>query len=230
MKNIKGIKRISEEKILKKKKAKRKLEEIKSKRGIVKLQDMEEFKKVYRVFELPPYNEKYTDEEIEEIYKEYEKTGEIYGAYNGKECIGLVVYKKGIEKGQPVKFDEKDKMSYLAEIAVLPKYRNTGLGTNLMLYAVLDAKIKGYKNMYMRTIGAGSGKSMSAGIAQKIGFNILPNITQMTQKERTVEGLDENINHIFLKIDLENLSKEKIKSAITGNVNKKENVKEEREI
>lgn len=228
MREIRGMKKAKEEKKLKRKKAKKELQKIKIRRGIIKLEDIQEFKKVYRVFELPPYNEKYTDEELEEIFEEYKKTGEIYGAYTGKECIGLVVYKNGIEKSQPVSFDSKDKMSYLAEVAVLPEYRNTGLGTNLMLYAVLDAKIRGYKNMYMRTIGAGSGKSMSAGIAQKIGFNIIPNITQMTQKERTVEGLDENINHIFLKINLESLNKEKIKSAMNGFKNTKS--KDEREI
>ena len=93
-------------------------------------------------------------------------------------------------------------MSYLAEVAVLPKYRNTGLGTNLMLYAVLDAKIKGYKNMYMRTIGAGSGKSMSAGIAQKIGFNILPNIMENTLIYNNID-IDELIKRIELVQDQE---------------------------
>lgn len=38
---------------------------------IQKLQKLEDFKRVYRVFSGPPYNEKYTEEELEEIFIQY---------------------------------------------------------------------------------------------------------------------------------------------------------------
>ena len=48
---------------------------------IKELTILEDFKKVYRVFSGPPYNEKYTEEELEDIFKEYQEKGYMYGAY-----------------------------------------------------------------------------------------------------------------------------------------------------
>ena len=42
---------------------------------IKEIEKLEDFKKVYKVFSGPPYNEKYTDEELEEIFTEYKENG-----------------------------------------------------------------------------------------------------------------------------------------------------------
>ncbi|MCI8352612.1 MAG: hypothetical protein HFJ58_03240 [Clostridia bacterium] len=54
---------------------------------IKELTNLQDFKRVYKVFSGPPYNEKYTEEELEKIFKEYQEKGYVYGAYNNEECI-----------------------------------------------------------------------------------------------------------------------------------------------
>lgn len=171
---------------------------------------LEDFKNVYRVFSGPPYNEKYTDEELEEIFREYQEGGYIFGAYSGDVCAGIVALERGVKEDQPVEFEEESIM-YLADVAVLDKYRNTGLGTQLMLYAVMQSSTLGYTRMYMRTLE--KGKSMSYGIAYKIGFRQMPGIFQNVERER-VNGSIETARNIFLDIDLRNLNRDALKRGI----------------
>lgn len=194
---------------------------------IKKMESLEDFKKVYKVFSGPPYNEKYTEEELEEIFNEYSKTGYIYGAYSGENCVGLIATTIGAEKEQPVSFEEDENIMYLADIAVLDEYRRTGLGTQLMIYGVMMAKSMGYSKMYMRTLE--KGKSMSYGIANKVGFSQIPDIYQIVERERT-DGTIQEAKNIFLDIDLRNLDKNKLKTAIQTSVsipNKKVEFEEE---
>jgi GNAT superfamily N-acetyltransferase len=170
---------------------------------IKKMENVEDFKKVYKVFSEPPYNEEYARGEIEKIFDEYNQNGYIYGVYNEDECVGLVAIERGAKKDQPVKYDDENTM-YLADVAVLDKYRRTGLGSQLMLYAVLQSKALGYKKMYMRTLE--KGKSMSYGIAKKIGFKLIPNVYQDVERERT-DGTIGTLKNIFLEINLVDLDK-----------------------
>lgn len=62
---------------------------------IRELTNLEDFKKVYKVFSDPPYNEKYTEEELEEIFREYQEKGYMYGAYNKEECVGMIALERG---------------------------------------------------------------------------------------------------------------------------------------
>ena len=179
--------------------------------GIRKLESREDFKKVYQVFTEEPYNEEYTDEELDEIYDEYMEKGFMYGAYINGECSGLIAIERGVKKDQPVNYDENS-TAYLADVAVLRKFRNTGLGTQLMIYGVMAAKEQGFKTMYMRTLE--KGKSMSYGIAERLGFSQVPNTYQIVDRERTVEDMDTKAVNIFLDIDLENLDREKIKATM----------------
>ena len=176
---------------------------------IKELTDLEDFKKVYKVFSGPPYNEKYTEEELEEIFREYQEKGYIYGAYNNEECVGMIALERGAKTDQPVKFKEENIM-YLADVAVLNDYRRKGLGNQLMLYGVMQSKALGYKKLYMRTLERGS---MSYSIALKLGFKQIPNLLQSVQKER-VNGQVETMQNIFLEIDLNSLNKDKLKQGI----------------
>lgn len=176
---------------------------------IKELTNLEDFKKVYKVFSGPPYNEKYTEEELEEIFKEYQEKGYMYGAYNYDECVGLIVLERGAKEDQPVNY-QNEKVMYLADIAVLDNYRRKGLGNQLMLYGVMQSKVLGYDKMYMRTLEKGS---MSYGIASKIGFKQIPNVFQEVERERT-NGLTQTMKNIFIEIDLNSLNKDNLKQGI----------------
>lgn len=56
---------------------------------IKELTELEDFKKVYKVFSGPPYNEKYTEEELETIFRDYQSKGYIYGVYREDECARI---------------------------------------------------------------------------------------------------------------------------------------------
>ena len=176
---------------------------------IKEITDLDDFKKVYRVFSGPPYNEKYTEEELEEIFKEYQENGYMYGAYKDTECLGLIALERGVKTNQPVNFQHENVM-YLADVAVLNAYRRQGLGNRLMLYGVMQSKALGYEKLYMRTLERGS---MSYNIALRIGFKQIPNVFQGVERER-VNGGVEIMQNIFLEIDLKSLDREKLKQGI----------------
>ncbi len=176
---------------------------------IQKLQKLEDFKRVYRVFSGPPYNEKYTEEELEEIFIQYQQTGYLYGAYTQDGCVGLIALERGRQEGHPVSF-EGEKVMYLADVAVLGEYRRKGVGNQLMLYGVMQSKQLGYDRLYMRTLETGS---MSYGIARRIGFQQIPGAQQGVERER-VSGVSETMQNIFLEIDLRALKREDMKAGI----------------
>lgn len=173
---------------------------------------LEDFKKVYKVFSEPPYNEVYTEEDLEKIYKKYSGNGYIYGTYNEDECIGLVVLQRGVKEDQPVRFEPNKKIMYLADVAVLNSYRKQGLGNQLMLYAVMQSKSLGYDKIYMRTLEKGS---MSCNIAKRIGFQEISNVFQDVECERT-DGSIQSMKNIFLDLDLNTLNKDCLKQVISS--------------
>lgn len=188
---------------------------------IKELTSLEDFKKVYKVFSGPPYNEKYTEEELEEIFREYQEKGYMYGAYNNEECVGMIALERGVKQDQPVNFQDENVM-YLADVAVLNNYRRKGLGNQLMLYGVMQSKVLGYEKLYMRTLERGS---MSYGIAIKIGFKQIPNLLQSVEKER-VSGQVETMQNIFLEIDLNSLNRDTLKQGIEMVNSSKDNERE----
>lgn len=179
---------------------------------IREVESVEDFAGVYKVFGEKPYEEKYTEEDFKEIFDEYKDLGNIYGAYVDDRCVGLIAILKGKRKGQPVVFEIPDEdIAYLADIAVLGEYRVAGLGTKLMVDALMRTKMDGFKTMYMRTLERG--KSMSYGIARKVGFEELDGVSQMVETEN-IRGERQVKKNIFLSIDLNNLDKNKVKAAL----------------
>lgn len=177
---------------------------------IKELTNVDDFKEVYMVFSGPPYNEKYEEEELEEIFREYQEKGYIYGAYNGEKCVGLIALERGVKADQPVAFQNDKNVMYLADVAVLDKYRRKGLGNQLMIYGAMQSKLLGFEKLYMRTLERGS---MSYGIALRIGFRQIPNLFQNVERKR-VNGAFETMQNIFLELDLNSLNKEDLKQAI----------------
>ncbi len=176
---------------------------------ITELTKLEDFKNVYRVFSGPPYNEKYTEEELEEIFKEYQQKGYIYGAFADEKCIGMIALERGAKADQPVKFQD-EKVMYLADIAVLDDYRRLGLGNQLMVYGVIQSRALGYERLYMRTLENGS---MSYNIARRIGFKQILNAFQNVERER-MNGTVETMKNIFLEIDLKSLNRDSLQQGM----------------
>ena len=176
---------------------------------ITELTKLEDFKNVYRVFSGPPYNEKYTEEELEEIFKEYQQKGYIYGAFADEKCIGMIALERGAKADQPVKFQD-EKVMYLADIAVLDDYRRLGLGNQLMVYGVIQSRALGYERLYMRTLENGS---MSYNIARRIGFKQILNAFQNVVRER-MNGTVETMKNIFLEIDLKSLNRDSLQQGM----------------
>lgn len=181
-----------------------------SKSEIREMDSKENFRGVYKVFMEKPYEEKYTDEEMDEIFDEYKRKGKIYGAYVDDRCVGLIAILKGKRKTQPVEFDT-DNVAYLADIAVLREYRVAGLGSKLMVAGLFKAKEDGFDKMYMRTLV--KGESMSYGIANRLGFEEIEGVSQMVETEN-VRGEKQVKKNIFLEIDLNNLDKDKLKCVL----------------
>ena len=187
---------------------------------IKELNNQEDFNKVYQVFSGAPYFEKYTEENLKEIFEEYQEKGYVYGAYNDERCLGIVALERDAKKEQPVNY-QNEKVMYLADIAVLDDYRKKGLGTELMLYAIMKSKELGYEKLYMRTLEAQ--KSMSYGIARKVGFEQIPNLYQPVERER-MDGSIATLQNIFLELDLNNLDKNALKESIENVVLKREKI------
>ena len=167
------------------------------------IEKLEDFAEVYsEVFGGAPYFEKYTDEELEELFNQYSKNGYIEGAYskvkNGKdECIGLLVVENGIQEGHPIEFKTDSKIGYLAEVAVKQDNRQRGLGSLFFLTAIFKELEQKPEILYMRTLKDGS---MSKSIAEKFGFEMAGNI----QKNETIglDGKPQIREDIFLALDL----------------------------
>jgi len=176
---------------------------------IRELTNLDDFKKAYKAFFGPPYRQSYTEEELEEIFREYQQTGYIYGAYNEDGCIGLIALERGVKEDQPVSFQTENVM-YLADIAILEPYRRRGLGSQLMLYGVIQSKAWGYEKLYMRTLQDGS---MSYGIASRIGFRQIPNVLQDVER-KTIDGSVKTMQDIFLELDLTSLDRETLTQGI----------------
>lgn len=165
----------------------------------IKPENYRDFYKMYKVFEDPPYSEKFSDEEIFNEYKLLTSGGHVYGYYDKDNCIGLVTYNKKIYYHHPIYYEYPEKVAYLSDVTVLQEYRGKGIGTTLMKYALLKAKEEGFKIMYMRTLQPG--QSMSYGIAIKLGFKKLC-ATEFVTKERHDKKRNTVDERIFLEIDL----------------------------
>lgn len=120
-----------------------------------------------------------------------------------KNVSGLIAIERGKREEQPVTYDSGTTM-YLADVAVLNQYRNSGLGTQLMIYGLMQSKRMGYDRIYMRTLE--EGKSMSYGIAKKIGFNQIPEVYQDVERNRQ-DGSRTVERSVFLDFDLKKLDK-----------------------
>lgn len=165
----------------------------------IEIENYGDFYKMYKVFENPPYSEKFTDEEILQEYELLTSGGHVYGYYKNGICIGLVTFNKSILYNHPIHYDHPNKVVYLSDVTVLEEYRGQGIGTELMKYAIEIAKHEGYEVMYMRTLQPE--QSMSYGIALRLGFKKREE-TEDILRERHDLNRDKLDKRIFLDIQL----------------------------
>ncbi len=165
-----------------------------------------DFITLYRVFELPPYEEAYTDEFLVEEYNSLSTLGCVFGYYIGEKCVGLITYYRSANKNgivnqeHPVNFEHPENVVYFSDVTVLPKYRGHGIGTQMVEYMIEDCQNKNIDKIYMRTLPIG--QSMSYNIAVKHGFKLMENVTQSIIQERVNEERNMEDVRIFLEKDL----------------------------
>lgn len=158
-----------------------------------------DFHKMYKVFEEPPYSEKYTEEELRQEYDFLTKEGRVCGYYENGICVGMVTFNKRVLYEHPIYYDHPEKVVYLSDLTVLKECRGQGIGTKLIRYAIEEAKKAGYEIMYMRTLQPG--QSMSYGIALKQGFQLRTETEDIVRERHDVDR-DEKDTRIFLDIHL----------------------------
>ena len=166
-------------------------------------ENMQDFMKLYRVFEEPPYEEFYSEEELKEEYNRLSTLGHVVGYYVDGECVGMTAfYKAANEAGRadpehPIYYEHPEKVAYFSDVTVLKEHRCKGIGSILMEYAIETSKNEGCNIMYMRTLQAG--QPMSYGIAIKHGFKVMDNVTQNVVQARVNEDRAEEDRRIFLE-------------------------------
>lgn len=164
----------------------------------------EDFAMLYKVFEEPPYNEKWTVEEVQAEYDYLSKEGHVCGYYVDDGCVGVVTFRPIIPNEHPVHYESNSKVVYLSDLIVLSNQRGQGIGSSLMRYALEVSKDEGFDIAYMRTLQ--KGLSMSYGLAVRIGFVPMVDVFQNVSQERVTSEREKIDKRIFLDVNLHNWS------------------------
>lgn len=136
--------------------------------SIKPLENFDDFSKVFKVFESFPFFEKWTTEEIRQEFEVNQNNGHIFGYYEDGSCVGFVSMREQLPVNIPMHFGHKvTKVLYIADIAVLPKYRHHGIATTLLEYALNTAKSENFSYAYFRI---NENNPMAMGIVKKQGF------------------------------------------------------------
>lgn len=166
-------------------------------------ESIQDFIALYRVFEEPPYEEFYTEEELVNEYEKLSELGYVFGYYLDQKCVGLITfYCSANENGvvnpeHPVHYDNPEKVVYLSDMTVLKECRCKGIGRELMEFALDTCKSAGFEKVYMRTLQ--KEQSMSYRLAVRLGFSVLENVEQSVVQERINSERDKQDMRIFLE-------------------------------
>lgn len=156
-----------------------------------------DFKNVFKIFEGYPFFEKWSEEDLKEEYEYYfEKGGFILGYFIHNECVSILALYPYVKGKHPVRYNERQKVMYLSDIATLESYRNQGIGTQMLQKSLEISKKMGYDYMYLRTNTEDI--SMSAGIAKKVGFVKIPDASQYVEMIRSDGKVHKDLR-IFLE-------------------------------
>lgn len=174
---------------------------VKRRIGAITPDKIEDFMNLYKVFRNPPYYEAWTDQMIRDEYYDLLKDGHVCGYYLDDVCVGLITFRPmRLKDLHPIHYEHPEKVAYLADIAVLQEYRGKGIGTCLMRYAFEVLRREGFERVYMKTLEID--KSMSYGIAIKLGFKLLEGVTSVDKMERLIKERNEEDIKIYLDKEL----------------------------
>lgn len=157
---------------------------------------LEDFAKVFKVFESFPFFEKWSAKEIEEEYESFKNGGVIFGYFaEDGACAGILTMKPYEVGKHPIVYPSSVKVMYLSDVATQFEYRRQGIGTHLFEHAIRHMGVLGYDYIYLRT---NEENSMSYDIAKRCGFKQLYDIIQEVERERT-NGTVEKDTRIFME-------------------------------
>ena len=121
------------------------------------------FYKLFKGFELAPFFEKWTDEEIEKTFEEFMQDGLVFGLKD-KGIITILPEKR---KSSILPYSEWGKFCYISDVMVDENSRRQGIGGSLLKFALDYMKKDGWDTSYFRTNYKGS---LLEPVATKQGF------------------------------------------------------------
>lgn len=150
----------------------------------------EDFKKVIKIFQQPPFNEILTEEDMINEFQSYIDNGYALGCYDKEDILGFIGILKGLQHNHPVSFENPDNVLYVNGITVLNEHRNRGVGTKL-LESVLDKVMEtdDFDTMYFRT---NNENSMFEPIAAKHGFEVVTKDGEVVTQDVEFDRIDPN--------------------------------------
>ena len=138
------------------------------KTGITKLENFNDFSTVFKVFEGFPFFENWSQEDIRQEYNTNSTNGQIFGYYENDSCVGFISMRPQRPNEHPVHYGHESRVMYISDLAVLPNYRNRGIATKLLEYAIQFAISENYQYIYTRL---NDNNSMAYDIIKKKGFH-----------------------------------------------------------
>ena len=152
------------------------------KSGINKIENFKEYLNVFNVFGNFPFFEKWTQEEVRLEFDNNLATGHIFGYYEDDICVGFISMREQHPHEHPIHYGHESKVLYISDLAVLPNYRNRGIGTKLFEYALTIAKSEGYDFAYLRV---NEKNPMGLEIFKKYGFKKEYDICEIVSRPHT---------------------------------------------
>lgn len=137
------------------------------------------FYNVYKTYTYPPYNENWSDTEIEQEYQQIKKNGILFGAFVDGKCIGILALRT---KNQPLDFGDI-KTIYLSDLTVTYKYTKTDIASKLVAFGIEFARNNGYSLIYLRTLK--DHYSNEYKVYKKAGFTKIPDVCEIVKRKRT---------------------------------------------
>ena len=153
-----------------------------------------------QTFATAPYFEKFSDEEVRSFMRQYQQEGLLYLALSKNRVIGFGAMLP-LAKALPEEIVTRLKNTglnindtwYSADLGVNQKFRNKGIGTNLVKVR-LDA-VKG-KTVVMRT---SIDNKNSQSIYRSLGFQQIPNLIQTVDGRRQDGSIQPDTRIFFVK-------------------------------
>lgn len=163
---------------------------------INEITNFQTFCNVYKIYSYPPYNEKWSEEEIKQEFLKIIQNGVLFGYFIGDKCIGILALRS---RNQPLVFQNGIKAIYLSDLAILYEYNKTQAASKLVEFAINYSKENGYSKIYLRTLKDHS--SIEFNVFKKAGFRKLQDVIQIVKKQRT-RLVNEEDCRFFWQLDI----------------------------